>query len=107
MFVGYVLNHEGNGYRMWDPDTGRVHISRDITQLNPIFLENNSPRENYTRRNLLTNEDGETKISSNTTRNSAGYRVGNENINQSSSYENTDRNKILIISAVMKVLIIK
>ena len=107
MFVRYVLNHEGKGYIMWDPDTGRVHISRDITQLNPIFLEKNSPRENYTSRNLLTNEAGETEIRSNTTRNSTGYRVRNENINQSSSYENTDRNKILIITAVMKVLIIK
>jgi Integrase core domain. len=33
MFVGYALNHEGDCYRMWDPLTNRVHITRDIIWL--------------------------------------------------------------------------
>jgi hypothetical protein len=30
MFVGYCLNHAGDTFRMWDPDTKRVHLSHDI-----------------------------------------------------------------------------
>ena len=58
MFVGYALNHEGNVYRMWDPSTRRIHVSRDIIWLERMFFENNFPREQYTGENLLTSEDG-------------------------------------------------
>ena len=30
MFVGYSIAHTGNTYRMFDPKTGRIHISSDI-----------------------------------------------------------------------------
>ena len=30
MFVGYAMSHEGNVYRMWDPITRGIHVSRDI-----------------------------------------------------------------------------
>jgi hypothetical protein len=30
MFIGYADNHEGDIYRMWNPKTERVHITRDV-----------------------------------------------------------------------------
>jgi hypothetical protein len=30
MFVGYFLNHTGDTFRNWDPDTKRVDLSQDI-----------------------------------------------------------------------------
>jgi hypothetical protein len=30
MFVGFYLNHAGDTFRMWYPDTKRVHLSCDI-----------------------------------------------------------------------------
>jgi len=39
MFIGYSLNHAGDTYRMWDPDSKRVHLSRDIVWLNKMFFK--------------------------------------------------------------------
>jgi hypothetical protein len=36
MFVGYSTAHAGNTYRMWDPRSRRVLITRDIRWLNKI-----------------------------------------------------------------------
>jgi hypothetical protein len=41
MFVGYSPNHAANTLRMWDPDTKRVHLNRDIVWLNKMFFNNN------------------------------------------------------------------
>jgi hypothetical protein len=38
MFVGYSPDHNGDTLRMWDPDTKRVHLSRDIVWLNKMFF---------------------------------------------------------------------
>jgi len=38
ILVGYSLDHAGDTYRMWDPDTKRVHVSRDIVWLNTLFF---------------------------------------------------------------------
>jgi hypothetical protein len=39
MFVGYALHHTGDTYRMWDPRTNRVHITRDVIWLKRMFFE--------------------------------------------------------------------
>jgi hypothetical protein len=39
MFEGYSPEHNGDTRRMWDPDTKRVHLSRDIVWLNYMFFE--------------------------------------------------------------------
>ena len=38
MFVGCALNHKPDVYRMWDPFTNRVHISRDFIWLKKIIF---------------------------------------------------------------------
>jgi hypothetical protein len=38
MFVGYCLNHAGDTFRMWDPDTKRVHLSRDIVWTGKMYF---------------------------------------------------------------------
>jgi len=43
MFVGYSPDHHGDTLRMWDPDTKRVHLSRDVVWLKKIFFG----RKNY------------------------------------------------------------
>jgi hypothetical protein len=45
MFVGYALDHEGDCYQMWDPNTSRVHESRDITWLRRMFFQHQLPAE--------------------------------------------------------------
>jgi hypothetical protein len=37
-FVGYCLNHAGDTSRMWDPDTKRVHLSRDIVWTGRMYF---------------------------------------------------------------------
>jgi hypothetical protein len=37
--VGYDLDHTGDCYRMYDPITERIHITRDIIWLNKMFYE--------------------------------------------------------------------
>ena len=39
MFIGYGLNHAGDCYRMFNPKTGRVHITRDIKWLNRMYFK--------------------------------------------------------------------
>jgi hypothetical protein len=39
MFVGYCLNHTGDTFRMWDPDTKRVHLSRDIIRTGRMYFD--------------------------------------------------------------------
>ena len=92
MFVGYVLNHEGNVYRMLNPDTRRVHITHDNTWRKRMFFKNRSPLENYTSKLLLINEDGEIEIIGNNNKISTGGQVENENTIQDGSYKNTSRN---------------
>ena len=38
MFVGYAIDHDGDVYRMWNPNTNRVLISRDIIWLKGCIL---------------------------------------------------------------------
>ena len=40
MFVGYSLKHAGDCYRMWDPLTSRIHMSRDIKWLDRMYFSN-------------------------------------------------------------------
>ena len=37
MFVGYNMNSGDDIYRMWNPDTNRIHNTRDINSLKIIF----------------------------------------------------------------------
>jgi hypothetical protein len=56
MSVGYRPNYVGGTFRMWDPETKQVHVSRDIIWLNRIFFNQmiewiNVPRNNFTSNN--------------------------------------------------------
>jgi hypothetical protein len=37
MFVGYAIDHEGDCYRMWDPNTSGIHETRDIVWMRRMF----------------------------------------------------------------------
>ena len=39
MFVGYNINYGDDVYRMWNPDTNRIHNTRDIIWLKMIFYQ--------------------------------------------------------------------
>ena len=39
MMAGYALDHDGDCYIMWDPNTARIHETRDIIWLKRIFYE--------------------------------------------------------------------
>ena len=38
MFVGYALDHDGDCYRMWNPETDGVHTTRDIIWLRRMYF---------------------------------------------------------------------
>jgi hypothetical protein len=38
MFVGYASNHEGNCYRMWNPNTKKISETHDIVFLKRVFF---------------------------------------------------------------------
>jgi hypothetical protein len=38
MFVGYAEDHSSDCYRMWDPKTNSVHVTRDIIWLRRMFF---------------------------------------------------------------------
>jgi hypothetical protein len=39
MMVGYSTNHAGDCYQMWEPVTGGVHDTRDVTWMRRMFFE--------------------------------------------------------------------
>jgi hypothetical protein len=39
VFVGYALGHSGDTYRMWNPDTDRVHQTRDVIWLQQMYYK--------------------------------------------------------------------
>jgi hypothetical protein len=41
VFVGYATGHSGDTYRMWDPKTGGVHLSRDVIWLRRMYYQPN------------------------------------------------------------------
>ena len=45
MFVGYALEHAGDCYRMWNPETNRVHESRDVIWLKQFYYAKPIPEQ--------------------------------------------------------------
>ena len=43
VFVGYLDDHPGDCYQMWDPVTKRVHKTRDVVFLHRMFFAPKSP----------------------------------------------------------------
>ena len=39
MFVGYATKHAGDYYRMFNEDTLKVHLTRDVRRLNRIYYK--------------------------------------------------------------------
>ena len=39
MFVGYAKDHAGDCYRMYNPDTSRVHTTRDVKWLGRMYYK--------------------------------------------------------------------
>ena len=39
VFVGYAIDHAEGVYRMWNPTTGRIHVSRDVVWLKRMYYQ--------------------------------------------------------------------
>jgi hypothetical protein len=39
MFVGYAENHKGGVYRIWNPKTRKIHITRDVIFLKRMLFQ--------------------------------------------------------------------
>ena len=39
MFVGYATEHSGDTYRMYDPKTNCIRVSRDVIRLKRMYFE--------------------------------------------------------------------
>ena len=39
MMVGYSIDHAGDCYQMWDPVTGGIHDTRDVTWMHRMYFE--------------------------------------------------------------------
>jgi hypothetical protein len=71
IFVGYALGHTGDTYRMWDPKTGGIHVSRDIIWLNQMYYKNANDPEyvelNVNPMNVQADEEDVAESSSHST----------------------------------------
>ena len=47
VFIGYALGHSGDTYRMWDPKTGGVHVTRDVIWLRRMYYAPSETQNNY------------------------------------------------------------
>jgi Reverse transcriptase (RNA-dependent DNA polymerase) len=47
VFVGYALGHSGDTYRMWDPKTGGVHVTRDVIWLRRMYYQSAETNNHY------------------------------------------------------------
>ena len=54
MMVGYPKDHTGDCYRMWDKNTGGVHVTRDVTWLRRMYFPADPNVGNY---ELICEED--------------------------------------------------
>ena len=79
MLVGYALNHDAGVYRMFNPETDRVIISRDIIWLRRMFFEQQQGPQNIIVGPTFTNEVWE--------------GVGNEESNEPSVDETVANNE--------------
>ena len=43
MFIGYVKDHAGDMYHMWDPNTNGIHETHDIIWLRQMYFEKLKP----------------------------------------------------------------
>jgi hypothetical protein len=56
MLVGYALNHDSGVYRMYNKETNRVIVSRDVIWLKRMFFENPQPVRDVIVGPTFTNE---------------------------------------------------
>jgi hypothetical protein len=61
MFVGYVLGHTGDTYRMWDLKTGDTHVSPDVIWLQQMFYKAKNGA-NYVEVNVKPEQGNHTTI---------------------------------------------
>ena len=43
LFAGYTLDHDGDCYRMYNPQTNRVIVTRDIVWMQRMFYQGSTP----------------------------------------------------------------
>jgi hypothetical protein len=55
MFMGYTSNHEGDCYRMWNPNTKKVSKTHDMVFLNRMFFR--TPMKPVHKTQSADNED--------------------------------------------------
>ena len=91
MFVGYAPNHADGVYRMWNPNTGRVHVSRDIVwlkrmyyQRQPTAIEITTGVESGVRESMVTNTTTPTVTPSPSPNPSANSSVSSETSEETS-----------------------
>ena len=83
MMVGYALQHAGDTYRMWDPNTRLVHVTRDIIWLNKMFYEQTTTKTIEATRNTEVDNEYEITIETTNTKN-----MKNNTTTQTNEYEN-------------------
>ncbi len=64
MMIGYAHDHNSDTYRMWDKDTGRVHVSRDVVWLRRMYFSgpNGSGGGNLVVSGILVNGAEESSV---------------------------------------------
>jgi hypothetical protein len=55
MFMGYASNHEGNCYRMWNPNIKKISKTHDIVFLKKMFF--GTPTKPVRKKQSTDNED--------------------------------------------------
>jgi hypothetical protein len=92
IFVGYALSHTGDTYRMWDPKTGGIHVSRDVIWLNQMYYKNTNDQE-YVKLNVnLLNVQADEEADEENSEESSSHST-DDDINVDATVEQADEDE--------------
>ena len=89
MFVGYALDHPGDCFEMWNPNTGKILVSRDIMRLKRMYYEKvATPEAAYSPIEIDADDDEKQEQQSDEV--GEGNGGGNDSNNDNGSDDNDD-----------------
>ena len=80
IFIGYTTHHAGDCYRMWNPETRKVHTTRDVLWLHRMYF-----RRPATRPDIVVDPDSPSEVGE-----SDANENENENANADESFTDAD-----------------
>ena len=92
MMVGYSVNHSDGVYRMWNPSSNRILISRDVVWLKRMYFQ----PETKEREIHVNNDDADNKVRESDNNNAAMTSDDDIDVKSKSSDNDNDSKEHLL-----------